>query len=76
MIIIVFLFIFLIIFFYIINKYIIIEKFYVPVTTGVPVTTRNYDVPVTTWTPYIIDKDYQPGYSNYFYNNGYMYPIY
>ena len=70
MVIIIFSFIFLIIFFYIINKYIIIEKF------DVPVTTRNYDVPVTTWTPYIIDKDYQPGYSNYFYNNGYMYPIY
>lgn len=31
---------------------------------------------VTTWTPYIIDWMYQPGYSNYFYNNGYMYPIY
>jgi hypothetical protein len=31
---------------------------------------------VTTWTPYIIDKEYQPGYSNYFYNNGYMYPIF
>ena len=61
MIIIIFLFIFFAIIFYIINKYLIIEKFYVP---------------VTTWTPYIIDKDYQPGYSNYFYNNGYMYPIY
>ena len=31
---------------------------------------------VTTWTPYVIDNQYQPGYSNYFYNNGYMYPIY
>ena len=31
---------------------------------------------ITTWTPYIIDKEYQPGYSNYFYNNGYMYPIF
>ena len=31
---------------------------------------------VTTWTPYIIDKEYQPGYTNYFYNNGYMYPIF
>jgi hypothetical protein len=31
---------------------------------------------IKTWTPYIIDKEYQPGYSNYFYNNGYMYPIY
>jgi len=31
---------------------------------------------ITTWTPYIVDKEYQPGYSNYFYNNGYMYPIY
>ena len=31
---------------------------------------------ITSWTPYIIDKEYQPGYSNYFYNNGYMYPIY
>lgn len=31
---------------------------------------------ITTWTPYIMDIEYQPGYSNYFYNNGYMYPIY
>ena len=31
---------------------------------------------VTTWTPYIIDWMRQPGYSNYYYNNGYMYPIY
>jgi hypothetical protein len=31
---------------------------------------------VTTWTPYVLDNEYQPGYSNYFYNNGYMYPIY
>lgn len=31
---------------------------------------------VTTWTPYIVDKEYQPGFSNYFYNNGYMYPLY
>ena len=29
-----------------------------------------------TWTPYIIDKYRQPGYSNYFYHNNYMYPIY
>ena len=67
MVIIIFSFIFLIIFFYIINKYIIIEKFDGTVTTGFP---------VTTWTPYFVDKNYQPGYSNYFYNNGYMYPIY
>ena len=31
---------------------------------------------ITTWTPYIIDMEYQPGFSNYFYNNGYMYPIF
>jgi hypothetical protein len=31
---------------------------------------------VTTWTPYIIDKEYQPAYSNYFYKNGYMYPVF
>ena len=32
--------------------------------------------PITTWTPYVIDNQYQPGFSNYFYKNGYMYPIY
>ena len=31
---------------------------------------------ITTWTPYIVDTYNQPGYSNYFYNGGYMYPIY
>jgi len=29
-----------------------------------------------TWTPYIIDKYNQPGYSNYFYHNNYMYPVF
>jgi len=31
---------------------------------------------MVTWTPYIIDKYNQPGFSNYFYHNNYMYPIY
>ena len=34
---------------------------------------ENFNV---TWTPYIIDKYNQPGYSNYFYHNNYMYPTY
>ena len=29
-----------------------------------------------TWTPYIVDRYYQPGYSNYFYHNNYMYPVF
>ena len=29
-----------------------------------------------TWTPYIIDYNNQPGYSNYFYHNNYMYPLF
>jgi hypothetical protein len=52
---------FLVLLFYVFNKILEVENFYVP---------------ITTWTPYIVDKEYQPGYSNYFYNNGYMYPIY
>ena len=31
---------------------------------------------ITTLTPYFIDKYNQPGFSNYFYNNGYMYPVF
>ncbi len=31
---------------------------------------------LVTVTPYIIDKYRQPGYSNYFYHNNYMYPIF
>jgi hypothetical protein len=31
---------------------------------------------ITTWTPYALDCYNQPCYTNYFYNNGYMYPIY
>ena len=31
---------------------------------------------LVTWTPYIIDKYRQSGYSNYFYHNNYMYPIF
>ena len=51
--------------FYFINN-IIVENFYV----------QNRLPVVTTWTPYIVDFANQPAYSNYFYNNGYMYPIY
>jgi hypothetical protein len=29
-----------------------------------------------TWTPYVGDVYNQPGYSNYFYHNNYMYPVY
>jgi hypothetical protein len=52
---------FFVLLFYVFNKILEVENFYVP---------------ITTWTPYIVDNEYQPGYSNYFYNNGYMYPIY
>jgi hypothetical protein len=31
---------------------------------------------LVTWTPYIVDRYNQPGYSNYFYHNNYMYPVY
>ena len=31
---------------------------------------------LVTWTPYIRDRYNQPGYSNYFYHNNYMYPVY
>ena len=31
---------------------------------------------ISTWTPYVLDLANQPGYTNYFYNNGYMYPIF
>ena len=34
---------------------------------------ENFNV---TWTPYIIDQYNQPGYSNYFYHNNYMYPLF
>ena len=34
---------------------------------------ENFEV---TWTPYVIDNYHQPGYSNYFYHNNYMYPVY
>lgn len=28
-----------------------------------------------SWTPLKFDREYQPIYRNYFYNNGYMYPL-
>jgi hypothetical protein len=74
--------------FYFINKIIKIENYtnitrdlqrsYPEETTAeLPKVTRvMYEEAITTWKPYIIDKYYQPGYSNYFYRNGYMYPVY
>jgi hypothetical protein len=55
----------IIILFYLFNK-IFKENF---------IVKKNLPIAVT-WTPYIIDYYNQPAYSNYFYNNGYMYPIY
>ena len=39
---------------------------------------KNYNIESfsVTWTPYIVDVYNQPGYSNYFYQNGYMYPVF
>lgn len=31
--------------------------------------------PINTWTPLTCDPYYQPCYGNYFYNDGYYYPI-
>ena len=31
---------------------------------------------VPTWTPYYVDIYNQPGYTNYLYRNGYMYPVF
>ena len=31
---------------------------------------------VSTWTPYYVDIYNQPGYTNYLYRNGYMYPVF
>jgi len=31
---------------------------------------------VVTWSPSYVDNYYQPGYNQYFYNNGYYYPVY
>ena len=37
---------------------------------------EGFYVPIVTWRPSYMDIEYQPGWSNYFYNNGYMYPVY
>jgi hypothetical protein len=37
---------------------------------------RRNNHTVTTWTPYAMDCYNQPCYSNYFYKNGYMYPVF
>jgi hypothetical protein len=69
--------------FYFINKIIKIENY--TNITGNRTSSREedekpggvrYEQAIATWKPYIIDKYYQPGYSNYFYRNGYMYPVY
>ena len=31
---------------------------------------------VVTWSPSFVDNYYQPGYNQYFYNNGYYYPVF
>ena len=37
---------------------------------------EHFNQMISTWTPYYVDIYNQPGYTNYFYRNGYMYPIY
>lgn len=58
---------------YILIIIIILFLFYI-VNNNIKNIKENFIV--TTWTPYIVDYWNQPGYTNYFYNNGYMYPIY
>ena len=36
----------------------------------------SYYPKVVTWSPSFVDNYYQPGYNQYFYNNGYYYPVY
>jgi len=59
--------------FYIIN--ISNEHFYIenPEFNQYYFTKPKYNI--QTWTPYFIDKYYQPRFNNYFYYDGYMYPI-
>ena len=37
---------------------------------------EHFNEVITTWTPYYLDVYNQPGYTNYLYRNGYMYPVY
>ena len=37
---------------------------------------KNIESFSVTWTPYFVDKYNQPGYTNYLYHNGYMYPVF
>ena len=74
--------------FYIINQFIQTEHFdelmneeeedentiITPLIEREPVMTNM--VMGNTWTPYVIDTVNQPAYSYYFFQNGYMYPIY
>ncbi len=54
-------FIFVILIFFIINSYFLSNK-------------EHLYVPI--WTPYYLDINNQPGYTSYFYRNGFMYPVY
>ncbi len=85
-------FIIFIMIFYIINQYILKENFEEVMQLEEETNDENKDVEITTlmkqdptitnmvigntWTPYVIDTVNQPSYSYYFFQNGYMYPIY
>lgn len=56
---------------YILTFILIILLFY-----SIYLQKRQIENFTVTWTPYIIDYYKQPGYSNYFYQNNYMYPLF
>ena len=61
-------------FFYIIL--ILLLFFYTNKLLVEPFLVRKRLPVAVTWTPYVYDYINQPAYSNYFFDNGYMYPIY
>ena len=54
--------------------FIFIILFIILYTINIILSKENFYI--STWTPYVLDLANQPGYTNYFYNNGYMYPIF
>ena len=59
------------------------NNFYIHKKTIIPINIEHYfperytkiSMPIQTFTPYFIDKYYQPPqFNNYFYYDGYMYP--
>ena len=58
------------------NYYLILFILFILGIYSIYLRKKQIESFTVTWTPYVVDYNFQPSYSNYFYHNNYMYPLF